>query len=157
MFMRGAPQRRQSEGNKVAKRASAIPLAHETSGLSRGETLVPVARIEVPLLLKTILLHPAAATGAPTGGILFSIAALDAGRNEHNGTYHLLNISGQCEAYTKTSGCAKLTFSRGRRKYGGRKFLVRPGFWGYLYGALVLNLGPLSACAVKTAHIQESD
>jgi len=81
MFIRGAPQRRQSEGNSVANKAAAMPLAQETNGLSCSTTLVPVARIGVPLLLKTILLHPAAATEAPTGRIFFSIAALEAGRN----------------------------------------------------------------------------
>ena len=104
MFVRGVPQRRQSEGNSVANKAAAMPLVQETDGLSGATTSVPVARIGVPSLLKTILLHPAAATGAPTARILFSIAALDAGRNEHNGTYHLLNIPGQPEAYSKTSG-----------------------------------------------------
>jgi len=59
-----------------------MPLAQETNGLSGAITLVPVARIGVPLLLKTILPHPAAATGAPTGRIFFSIAALRASRNE---------------------------------------------------------------------------
>jgi hypothetical protein len=64
MFIKGAPQRRQSEGNSVAKRPAAMPLAQETHGLSCATTLVPVARIGVPLLLKTILPRPAAATGA---------------------------------------------------------------------------------------------
>src|SRR5579863_9725670 len=64
MFIRGALQRRQSEGNNVAKRAAAMPLAQETDGLSCATTLVPVARIGVPLLLKTILPRPAVATRA---------------------------------------------------------------------------------------------
>jgi hypothetical protein len=81
MLIRGAPQRRQSEGNNVANRPAAMPLAQETNGLSCVTSLVPVARIGVPLLLKTILLHPAAATGAPTGRIFFSIAAREAGSN----------------------------------------------------------------------------
>jgi hypothetical protein len=79
-----------------------MPLAQETNGLSCEETPVPVARIKVPLLLKTILLHPAAATGAPTGRIFFSIAALTVGRNERKGTYHLVHISLLCEVCTKT-------------------------------------------------------
>ena len=108
MFIRGVPHRRQSEGNSVANKAAAMPLAQETSGLSCATTPVPMARIGVPLLLKTILLHPAATTGAPTGRIFFSIAAREAGRNEHEGTYHLVHISRQREAYSKTSGCAKL-------------------------------------------------
>jgi hypothetical protein len=41
-----------------------------------------VARIGVPLLLKTILPRPAVAMGAPTGRIFFSIAMLEAGSNE---------------------------------------------------------------------------
>jgi len=64
MFVKGALQRRQSEGNNVANRAAAMPLAQETDGLSCATTLVPVARIGVPLLLKTILPRPAVATGA---------------------------------------------------------------------------------------------
>jgi hypothetical protein len=66
----------------VANRPAAMPLAQETNGLSCATSLVPVARIGVPLLLKTILLHPAAATGTPTGRIFLSIAAWDAGSNE---------------------------------------------------------------------------
>jgi hypothetical protein len=58
-----------------------MPLAQETSRLSCATTLVPVARIGVPLLLKTILLHPIAAAGAPTGRISFSIAARQFGSN----------------------------------------------------------------------------
>jgi len=64
MFIRGAPQRRQSEGNSVAKRPAATTLAQETHGLSCATTLVPVARIGVPLLLKTFLPRPAVAMGA---------------------------------------------------------------------------------------------
>src|SRR5271167_1540777 len=82
MLIRGVPHRRQSEGNNVANRPAAMPLAQETHGLSCATTLVPVARIGVPLLLKTILPRPAVATGAPTGRIFLSIAALQAGRNE---------------------------------------------------------------------------
>jgi len=66
----------------VAKRPAAMPLAQETHGLSCATTPVPVARIGVPLLLKTILPRPAAASGAPTGRIFFSIAVLEAGSNE---------------------------------------------------------------------------
>ena len=105
-----------------------MPLAQETNGLSCATTPVPVARIGVPLLLKTILLHPAATTGAPTGRIFFSIAALEAGRNEHKGTYHLVNISRLREAYTKTSVCAQVNFHLWQTKVWQSKFLVRPGF-----------------------------
>jgi hypothetical protein len=48
----------------VANKPAAMPLAQETHGLSCATTLVPVARIGVPLLLKTILPRPAVATGA---------------------------------------------------------------------------------------------
>jgi hypothetical protein len=65
----------------VANRPAAMPLAQETNRLSCATTLVPVARIGVPLLLKTILLHPVAAAGAPTGRIFFSIAGA-AGRKQ---------------------------------------------------------------------------
>jgi hypothetical protein len=82
MFVRGVPQRRQSEGNSVANKPAATPLAQETNGLSCTTILVPVARIGVPLLLKTILPRPGAATGAPTGRIFFSITMLEVGSNE---------------------------------------------------------------------------
>ena len=59
-----------------------MPLAQETNRLSCATILVPAARIGVPLLLKTILLHPVAAAGAPTGRIFFSIAARRIVRNE---------------------------------------------------------------------------
>ena len=59
MFIRGLPQRRQSEGKSVAKRLSATPLNDATSidpsELSRVKGLVPVARIGSSLLLKTSL------------------------------------------------------------------------------------------------------
>jgi hypothetical protein len=58
----------------VANRPAAMPPAHETHGLSGSTTPVPVARIGVPLLLKTILLHPVAASEAPMGRIPSSIA-----------------------------------------------------------------------------------
>jgi hypothetical protein len=70
-----------------------MPLAQETDGLSCATTLVPVARIGVPLLLKTILPRPAVATGALTGRIFFSIAAQKAARNEHRGTCRLAQIT----------------------------------------------------------------
>jgi hypothetical protein len=59
MLIRGERQKRQSEGKRVAKRLSAIPLTDETSidtnELSRVKTGVPVARIGSSLLLKTSL------------------------------------------------------------------------------------------------------
>jgi len=76
----------------VANRAAAMPLAQETDGLSCATTLVPVARIGVPLLLKTILPRPAVAMGALTGRIFFSIAVQKAARNEHRGRCHLVHI-----------------------------------------------------------------
>ena len=36
------------------------------------------------------------------------------------------------------------------------EFLVQLRFWGFLHGVLMVNLEPLSGCAVKTAHIPES-
>ena len=62
MFVRGELQRRQLEGKKVENRLSATPLNKgariDTSELSRGSTLLPVARIGSPLLLKTNLPRP---------------------------------------------------------------------------------------------------
>jgi hypothetical protein len=84
MFIMGVPQRRQAEGNSLTERPAAIPPAPETNGLSCATTLVPVARIGVRLLLKTILLHPVAATGTPTGQIFSSIAVREAGSNDAN-------------------------------------------------------------------------
>src|ERR1700687_5962006 len=59
MLTRGAPQRRQSDGKRVAKRLSATPLTDETrfdtNEPSRVKTWVPVARIGSSLLLKTSL------------------------------------------------------------------------------------------------------
>ena len=59
MLTRGVPQRRQSDGKRVAKRLSATPLTDETrvdtGELSRVKTWVPVARIGSSLLLKTSL------------------------------------------------------------------------------------------------------
>ena len=65
MLSKGLPQIRQSEGNSVANRAAAMPLAPETkednNGLCRVTAVVWVARIGCPLLLKTILPRPDAA------------------------------------------------------------------------------------------------
>jgi hypothetical protein len=55
---------RQSEGNNVANRPAAMLLAQETDGVGRATTPVPVTRIGVRLLLKTILPHPAVLRGA---------------------------------------------------------------------------------------------
>src|SRR3954466_13853205 len=59
MLVRGARQKRQSEGKRVAKTLSAIPLTDETkvdiSDLCRVNAGVPVARIGSSLLLKTSL------------------------------------------------------------------------------------------------------
>jgi hypothetical protein len=78
-----------------------MPLAQETNGLLGATTLVSVARIGVPLLLKAILPRPAAASGAPTGRIFFSIAVQKAARNEHKGRCHLAHIARLREAYPK--------------------------------------------------------
>ena len=70
MLIRGAPQIRQSEGNKVANRLSAMPVTEETSDATNTFCFVtafdPVARVGYSLLLKTSLPRPAGATGAPT-------------------------------------------------------------------------------------------
>ena len=47
----------------MANKPAAMPPAQETNGLSCATTLVPVARIGVPLLLKAILPRLAAFTG----------------------------------------------------------------------------------------------
>src|SRR5262249_3987479 len=77
MLARGLPQRRQSEGNKVANRADATPftleIKEESSRHSRVASLASVARVGFPLLLKTTLPRPAAASGAPAERIFFSI------------------------------------------------------------------------------------
>ena len=61
--MRGAPQMRQSEGNKVANKLSAMPLTEETSEATNTfcfETAFdPVARVGYSQLLKTSLPRPA--------------------------------------------------------------------------------------------------
>src|SRR5581483_1427435 len=62
----GAPQRRQSEGKRVAKRLSAATLTQETNAGSA--TLALVARVRSSLLLKTIL-QPARSLPAPAGNI----------------------------------------------------------------------------------------
>lgn len=66
MFVRGIPQSRQSDGNRVAKRLSATPFTdetrEETSKLSLS-VLVP-ARVMSPLLLKTNLPRPGASGGS---------------------------------------------------------------------------------------------
>ena len=83
--MRGAPQRRQSEGKRVVKSAAAMPLQRETNAPvseSAGAWPAGVVRIGAPLLLKTVLPRPAVATGAPPGRFDFSIALDSAGRNE---------------------------------------------------------------------------
>ncbi len=161
----------------MANRAAAIPLAQETDGLSCATTLVPVARIGVPLLLKTILPRPAVAMGALTGRIFFSIAVQKAARNEHRGRCHLVHIVRRVKRQRKSISLVEgferyrlvsrviLPSIRGSaRKYicgyksiaQWSEFLVQLRFWGFLYGVLMVNLEPLSGCAVKTAHIPES-
>jgi hypothetical protein len=58
MLRRGLLQRRQSDGNSVAKRLSAIPLAQNAREPGGSTTAAPEARIGSALLLKTILLGP---------------------------------------------------------------------------------------------------
>jgi len=83
----------------VAKRPAAMPLAHETNRLSCATILVPAARIGVPLLLKTILLHPIAAAGVPTGRIFLSIAVQEFGSNEggYQGVTRVIAIAARPE------------------------------------------------------------
>jgi len=89
-LMRGAPQTRHSEGKKAANNAAEIPLTGEigeaTKGLRCSITLVSVARVGCPLLLKTSLPRPAGAAGAPCGRIPFSIAGPNAARNHRKGS-----------------------------------------------------------------------
>jgi len=89
MFRRGLPHRRQSEGNSVANTAAARSFAPETNDesgeLFRSATVVPAARVGVPLLLKTSLPRSAAAPGAPAKRIFLSIAALFPRRNDPPG------------------------------------------------------------------------
>src|SRR5207249_8785576 len=72
ILTRGAPRRRQSEGNNVAKTHSAMPLTEETNedAICRATTLVPEARNWSPLLLKTNLPRPAAAWGSRRTNLL---------------------------------------------------------------------------------------
>ena len=173
-----------------------MPLAQETDGLSCATTLVPVARIGVPLLLKTILPRPAVAMGALTGRIFFSIAVQKAARNEHRGRCHLVHIVHRVKRQRKSISLIE-GFERYRlvseasrsgsvqpngggvplidrlesvvdvfrqinilpgngQKWQWSEFLVQLRFWGFLHGVLMVNLEPLSGCAVKTAHIPES-
>ena len=78
ILIKGVPHRRQSEGKRVAKRLSATPLTEETrmdtSEPSRGSTLLPVARIGSPLLLKTNLPRPPGAARPASGRTFLSIA-----------------------------------------------------------------------------------
>jgi hypothetical protein len=89
-LMRGAPHTRHSEGKKVANKAAGIPLTGEigeaTKALRCSITLVSVARVGCPLLLKTSLPRPAGAAGAPSGRIPVSIAGSHAGRNHGKGS-----------------------------------------------------------------------
>jgi hypothetical protein len=83
MFVRGVPQRRQSEGNTVANRAAPMLLHHETrdvaSELSCTSPPAWVVRVGALLLLKTILPRPAVAAGLPPGDLLLSIAFASGG------------------------------------------------------------------------------
>src|ERR1700680_901247 len=78
MLVKGVPQRRQSEGKRVAKRLSATTLIEETrmdtSEPPRGATLVPVVRIGSPLLLKTNLPSSPGTAKAASRRISLSIA-----------------------------------------------------------------------------------
>ena len=83
ILIRGVPQRRQSEGKKVANRLSAIPPTEEIREASNALCCftASVARVGCPLLLKTSLPHPSGATGAPPRRMPFSITGSHARRN----------------------------------------------------------------------------
>jgi hypothetical protein len=106
----------------VANKPAAMPLAQETHGLSCATTLVPVARIGVPILLKTILPRPAVATGAPMGRILSSIARQEGSRNEHRSTCHLVHIARLRQAHTKTP----ISLIEGCERYGLFSIVIHP-------------------------------
>ena len=72
---RGAPHMRQSAGNSVAKRLSAISVAHETKRGPLATVLACVARVRSQLLLKTTSRHPEGTLGPPARRISPSIAA----------------------------------------------------------------------------------
>src|SRR4029077_16124852 len=86
ILIKGAPQKRQSEGKRVAKRLSATPRTEETrkgtSAASRVPTLVPEARIESSLLLKTNLPRRCAAAERCCERTHFSIAGYDVPGND---------------------------------------------------------------------------
>jgi hypothetical protein len=88
MLIKGAPQRRQSEGKRVANRLSAIPPREEireaTNTLRCFTSLISVVRVGHPLLLKTSLPRPVGATGAPPGRIPLSIARTHSARNRRD-------------------------------------------------------------------------
>lgn len=83
MFRSGLEQRRQSDGNSVAKRLSAIPLAQNAREPGGPTTAAPEARIGSALLLKTIL--PARTKHRPDAPEL-SISGWIAARNAPGNT-----------------------------------------------------------------------
>ena len=88
MLTRGEPQRRQSDGKRVAKRLSATPLTDETrvdiSELSRVKTWVPVARIGSSLLLKTSLPRSPGNTKDAAGKLLPQYSGLQCPKQRLN-------------------------------------------------------------------------
>ena len=72
---KGLPQIRQSSGKNVAKSAVATPLTPEAKAENkvpfRVTAVVPVSRVGVLLLLKTILPRPVAVAGASSWTNLF--------------------------------------------------------------------------------------
>jgi hypothetical protein len=67
---------RQSAGNSVAKRLSAIPVAHETKAGPLAAESACVARVRSPLLLKTTSYRPGRHLGS-TGRLILSIAVVN--------------------------------------------------------------------------------
>src|SRR6476660_3823292 len=106
MLVRGEPQRRQSDGTRVANAPLATVVAPEISKRSRGRfakwperTVAALwggetgVRVMSPILLKTSLPRPAPGQ-APAGRILFSIAGSD----------WAINYSGSQAARDRTTG-----------------------------------------------------
>jgi hypothetical protein len=75
MRISGSPQMRQSAGNSVAKRLSAIPPAQAAIEDPLPAECAWVARVRSPVLLKTTSRRPEGTFWAPTRRCHFSIAA----------------------------------------------------------------------------------
>src|SRR5690349_12384756 len=76
---RGSPHNRQSEGNRVVNRLSAIAFSRKSEGFFSDGLLT--SRIRSPLLLKTNLPRPDRAPQASLGGTVMSIKVRRSARN----------------------------------------------------------------------------